>query len=76
MVIDFLTSEGNVIEHNIFRYFTTRNGLVSIQIARRIYTDKATQSDIQAFIKSIKTKRNQIVSESMRADLPVSGAAR
>jgi hypothetical protein len=76
VVIDFLTSEGNVIEHNVFRYFNTHNGLVSIQIARRIYSDKATQSDIQAFIRSIKTKRNQIVSQSMRADLPVSEGAR
>lgn len=74
VVIDFLSSEGGIIEHNVFRYFRTPKGLVSFQIARRIY--KAEQSDIQAFIKSIKTKRNQIVSELMRADLPVSEGAR
>jgi hypothetical protein len=74
VVIDFLSSEGGLIEHNVFRYFRTPKGLVSFQIARRIY--KAEQSDVQAFIRSIKTKRNQIVSELMRADLPVSESAR
>jgi hypothetical protein len=76
VVIDFLTSEGSIIEHNVFRYFRTPKGLVSFQIARRFYTDKADQSDVQAFIMGIKTKRNQIVSELMRADLPVSESAR
>jgi hypothetical protein len=74
VVIDFLSSEGGIIEHNVFRYFRTPKGLASFQIARRIY--KAEQSDIQAFIRSIKTKRNEIVSELMRADLPVSAGAR
>jgi hypothetical protein len=76
VVVDFLSSEGNIIEHSVFRYFRTPKGLVSFQIARRIYANKAEQSDIQAFIKSIKTKRDQFVSESMRADLPVSEGAR
>ena len=76
VVVDFLSSEGDIIEHNVFRYFRTPKGLVSFQIARRIYSNKAEQSDIQAFIRGIKTKRNQIVSESMRADLPVSEGAR
>ena len=76
VVINFLTSEGGVIEHNVFRYFRTPKGLVSFQIARRIYADKAEQGDIQAFIRGIKTKRNQIVNESMRTDLPVSEGAR
>ena len=47
------------MEQNVFRYFNTRNGLVSIQIARRIYVDKVKESGIEAFIKSIKAKRGQ-----------------
>lgn len=76
VLIDFLIFEGNIIEQNVFRYFNTRNGLVSIQIARRIYVDKAKESGIQVFIKSIKAKRGQIFNETMRADLPVSQGAK
>jgi hypothetical protein len=70
VVVDFLISEGDIVEHNVFRYFNTSEGLVSLQIARRIYNSKAKEGDLEAFIKAIKTKRNEIVRELTRADLP------
>lgn len=76
VVVDFLISEGKIIEHNIFRYFPSANGLVSLQIARRVYDDKANDAEVKAFIESIKTQRKTLLEETMRADLPVCAAAR
>ena len=74
VVVDFLISQGNVFEHNIFRYFKTPKGLVSLQIARRVYdTSSNSSSDdkVKDFIKSIPTEREKILAEIMRKDLPV-----
>lgn len=76
IVVDFLMSEGNVIEHNVFRYFQTPKGLVSLQIARRIYETKTNNQEVKDFITSIKAKRGVILNEIMRADLPVDEAAK
>jgi hypothetical protein len=73
--VDFLESEGNIVEHNVFRYFKTPNGLGNFQIARRIYLDKIDDSEAKAFVESIQTKRNEIFNELFRADLPVSPGA-
>lgn len=75
VVVDFLISEGKIIEHNVFRYFPTEKGLVSLQIARRIYDNKANNGEVSAFIESIKTKRKDFLEETMRADLPVCTSA-
>ncbi len=75
-VVDFLVSQDHIIEQNVFRYFGTPNGLVSLQLARRIYDDKAEEGEVRAFIKGIGAKRSEIVNELMRADLPVSDGAK
>jgi hypothetical protein len=74
VVVDFLISQGNVFEHNLFRYFKTPRGLVSLQIARRVYDNNSNNSGddkVKDFIESIKTDREKILAEIMRKDLPV-----
>jgi hypothetical protein len=75
IVVDFLLSEGNIIEHNIFRYFQAAKGLVSLQIARRVYQNAANDQQVKDFIVSIKTERSSFLKEIMRSDLPVSNGA-
>lgn len=70
VVVDFLMSQGNIFEHNIFRYYKTSKGLVSLQIARRVYDNKTNESEVQEFIKGIKTKRADLLKEIMRTNLP------
>lgn len=70
VVVDFLMSTKQIVEHNIFRYYKAPNGLVSQQIARREYMNDTSDEDIKGFISSIKTKRAELLKECMRADLP------
>lgn len=67
VVVDFLISDKDLIEHNVWRFFKSDGGLVSYQIARRTYgKDKSTE-----FITSIKTRRTEILNEIIRKDLPI-----
>ena len=75
-VVDFLMSQGKVTEHNVFRYFTTPKGLVSLQVARRMYDNDTNDDEIKDFIKTIPTKRVAILKELMRSDLPISDGAK
>jgi hypothetical protein len=76
VVVDFIMSEGKVYEHNVWRYFTKPDGLVSFQIARRVYDNGRNEDEIQSFIRSIKDKRSEILKAIMSTDLPVSLSAR
>lgn len=75
-VVDFLMSSGGMIEHDVFRYFPAAKGLVSFQIARSLNEKKSSDQQVQDFIKSIKTRRAEILNEIMRSDLPVGGDAK
>ena len=72
VAVDFLISEGNIVEHNVWRYYATEKGLVSLQIARRHYKDINFPYRTNEFIESIQTQRAPILKELMRADLPIS----
>lgn len=69
VAVDFLISDGNIYEHNIWRYIKTENGLVSYQIARRIYSSNS--DDIKKFITSVPQAREKILNEITRKDLPM-----
>jgi hypothetical protein len=71
-IVDFLasTTKPQVLEHNVWRYFTANNGVASFQIARRVYGNRATKSQVTQFIKSIPTLRTKLFKEIGRADLP------
>lgn len=75
IAIDFLASDRDFMEHNVWRYFKTRKGLVSLQIARRHYERDSDSNSSQEFIKSIKTIRPKILDELMRSDLPTVSVA-
>ena len=66
-VIDFLFSNDDVLEQNVFRYFKTENGLVSYQIARRVHN----RDEHRDFILGIPKVRDQILREIMREDLGI-----
>lgn len=66
-VIDFLVSDEDVLEQNVFRYFKTERGLVSYQIARRVHKP----DEHEDFIRSIPKLRDQILREIMREDLGI-----
>ena len=76
VVVDFLLSEGKIVEHDVWRYFKTGKGMVSLQIARRVYRNQSNEQEVRDFIKSIQTQRNIILQEIMRPDLPVGDAAK
>ena len=61
MIVDFLMSTKQILEHNVFRYYKVPNGPISQQIARRESMNDTSDEDIKGLISSIKT---------MRADLP------
>lgn len=73
VAVDFLVSskKPEMFEHNVFRYFRTANGLASVQIARRVYESKSSETQMQDFIRGIPKVRDQIFEELARPDLPV-----
>jgi len=71
--IDFLISEGTLIEHNVFRYLKTEGGMMSYQIARRVDISRDGSETVQQFIKAIPNERGRILRELLRKDLPVPG---
>jgi hypothetical protein len=68
-VVDFLLSEGPIVEHDIIKYAPSGGGrLASYQLARRYYKgrEKDAEKDhdgLTAFIGAIKTGRNEWVAE-------------
>jgi hypothetical protein len=70
--VDFLvsTTSPQLLEHNIMRYVKVKDGLETIQIARRIYGNQSSQAKVTAFIKNIPTLRTKLFQEIGRPDLP------
>lgn len=71
-VVDFVVSEGDVVEHNIFYYKDNPDGSISMnQYAQRMYMRKGMpKSDFDAFFGGISRQRQAIVLELGRVDLP------
>ena len=69
IAVDFFISDGDIYEHNVWRYLKTSNGLVSYQIARRIYSKNS--EEIKKFINSVPDARDKILKEITRKDLPI-----
>lgn len=71
VVVDFLISSGNVdiLEHNVWRFFKATKGLVSYQIARRVYSAHQTSEEMKRFIANIPTHRKKMLDELLRSDL-------
>jgi hypothetical protein len=74
--IDFMISEKNIYEHNVWRYYNTGKGLVSLQIARRAYLKGATDSSGTDLIRSVPEMRKKMLSELTRPDLPTPSFAK
>lgn len=71
-VVDFLMSENNVVEHNIFSYFSHDKGTGVYQMARRFYITKkkSNDADLKKFIQEIETNRGKYLNELTKPDLP------
>jgi hypothetical protein len=73
--IDFFIS-GNydgkptAYEHNVFRYVKIPDGMISYQLARRIYLGKSNNQAIDSFISEIPKVGAQMWNELQRTDLP------
>lgn len=74
--VDFLISAGPIIEHNVFLYFKQPKGLVSLQVARRLYAKKGENEQLKPFIMGIPQLRPQILKELTSGDLPVTKLAK
>ncbi len=72
-VVDFLVSgqDFGLLEHNMWRYSQTDDGLLIYQIARRLYVNEKTQDRTEGFIKEIAVIRNDIIKELEASTLPV-----
>lgn len=87
-VVDFLVSEQqNLIEHNLYGYFSIQDGIVVYQFSRRAYVDdedktpprryawrKKPASDEPAgaeLAKSIGSRRFELFAELLRDDMPL-----
>ena len=69
--IDFLISDQKtVFEHNIFKYIKTDDGLVSLQVARRLYLKNKTEKQIKQFFQEIPDIRNRVLKELASQVLP------
>jgi hypothetical protein len=66
-VIDFLMSQGPIVEHNIMSFSKRPDGrLASYQLARRYYRDEIEAVDrirFEAFVTEIKTERDTFIQE-------------
>jgi len=69
--IDFLDSDNKaVFEHNIFKYIKTDDGLVSLQVARRLYLKNKTEKQIKQFFQDIPVIRNRVLKELASQVIP------
>jgi hypothetical protein len=67
--LDFLISEGGVMEHNVWSFENVKGGVLAYQYAERHYEGKSTQSSAD-FIKGIPTIRDQALKFFKTAQLP------
>ncbi len=81
-LVDFVVSSGgktntlpNIIEHNIWRFFKSKKGLVSYQIARRVYSSQSSGKEMRAFLKDIAKLRSLLVQELYNPKLPMPNVA-
>jgi hypothetical protein len=59
------------LEHNFWRFTNSNGGMLSYQIARRIYASKSTGPEILDFIKGIGPLRTSLSKEINNPQLPV-----
>lgn len=73
VAVDFLVSSDNLntLEHNIFVYYKAPKGLVSLQLARRLYSGANSDERVKNFIVAIPELRGKILKELSRPDMPV-----
>lgn len=69
IAVDFFISDHNIYEHNIWRYLKTDKGLVSYQIARRLYS--INSDEIKKFISTVPDAREKILEEITNENLPI-----
>jgi hypothetical protein len=68
--VDFMLSEGEILEHDIQRYSNGRTGFVSYQFAQRIYHFKSDLEKLKKFVLDIQSNQPQYFSAIMAKDLP------
>lgn len=78
VAVDFLVSQGPMLEHNIFLYYSTPKGLASKQFARRLYGGKSKTSDdtVKTFIMAIPQLRAEILKELQGPNAPMTAFAK
>ncbi|HEX5036078.1 MAG TPA: hypothetical protein VFX30_02865 [bacterium] len=67
--LDFLISEGGVMEHNVWSFQNVKGGVLAYQYVRRRYEGKSAQSG-ENFIKEIPSIRDQALTFFKTASLP------
>ena len=67
--LDFLISEGGVLEHNIWTFHNVKGGVLAYQYVRRYYEGKSSGSESE-FIKAIPSIRDQVLKFFNTANLP------
>ena len=67
--LDFMISEGGVIEHNVWNYTNINSGVLSYQFVRRHYEGKSAQS-AQDFIKSAPQVGSEVLTFFKTGSLP------
>ncbi len=67
--LDFLVSEGGMMEHNVWSFQNVKGGVLAYQYVRRHYEGKSPQS-AQDFIREIPAIRNHVLSFFKTAPLP------
>src|SRR5262249_18327277 len=67
--LDFLISEGGVMEHNVWTFQNVKGGVLAYQYAERHYEGKSTQTD-EEFIKGIREIRDQVFNFFKTSPLP------
>jgi len=77
-ITDFLISNAapKFLEHNVFRFLKVPKGIISYQIARRIYLNDETKDKDKLFIQDIEILRNQIIEEISSSSLAVPSMAK
>lgn len=69
-IVDILLSEGTLVEHSVWRYTPTPDGMLAYQIARRVDAEKESPQAAKDLIESINDQRPRIVTQLNRQDLP------
>jgi hypothetical protein len=67
--LDFLISDGGIMEHNIWAFQNVKGGVLAYQYVRRHYEGKSTQPGSD-FIREIPSVRDQVLKFFNTATLP------